>query len=328
MSTEQDFGDDFEATGVDARDLKAELEKAELDDKVAADEAAAAKALEDEAAEKAAAEAKAKAMIEKKPEEEEVKTETKEEEEKERSKVIPRERFDAAQKKAKERELALHKQIEDLQKHTVAQQVSTDTKKLQGAIDTLQDQYEDALLDGKKAEAKAIRQELFRLQDAMIEVKTNVSSEAAKRETISELKYDAALAKAESEHPELNPDSDEYDETLTDEVGVLLEAFVLRGFNRDAALQKAVKYVVGDAPKKDLDNTDPKKLVKEREEAARRKAAEAAKKQPPATTKTGLDTDKAGQKGDVKDIDIMRISQERFAKLDEEQLARMRGDIL
>ena len=321
-----DRGDDFTPTGVDARDMKLDLEKQELEDKLAADkekEEADAKAQEErEAADKAAAE---REKEEDKAELDGAKDDTKHEDK--RSKVIPRERFDAAQQKARAREEALQAKIADLEKQTAAQRMSADVQKLTNAIDDLQEKYEDAVLDGKKEEARAIRKELAKLQDVMIEVKTQVSSEAAKREAIQELKYDAALAKAEVDHPELNPDSDEYDPALTDEVGVLLESFVLRGFTRDVALAKAVKYVVGAPAKRDPDNVDPKKVAESRAVEARKKAADALKKQPPALVKPGIDSDKGGNT-EEKGIDIMRVSQERFSKIDEETLARLRGDTL
>lgn len=329
--TTVDRGDDFTPTADDPKELKLNLEKAELDEHAAkpkasdggseGDPSALAESGDRQADVRTAEEGDGKPNLESKTPDADPDKDDK------RSKVIPRERFDKAQEKARAREEALQAKIQELEKQTVATRMSADVAALRNAIEDLQDKYEDAVLDGKKGEAKALRQELARLQDVMIEVKTNVSSEAAKRETIQELKYDAALAKAESDHPELNPDSDEYDPAITDEVGVLLESFILKGFTRDAALQKAVRYVVGVPVKKDPDNVDAKKVAQEREQMARKKAADAMVKQPASLTKPGLDSDKAGNK-DGKDIDIMRISQERFAKIDEETLARLRGDSL
>lgn len=330
-TTTVDRGDDFTPTADDPKDLKLNLEKAELDEHISKpkeSEGASERRSEPVASPadgstpvRSADEGDGTSAVEGKQDDPE------HDKDKERSKVIPRERFDKAQEKARAREEALQAKIQDLEKQTTATKMSADVAALRGAIEDLQDKYEDAVLDGKKGEAKAIRQELARLQDVMIEVKTNVSSEAAKRETIQELKYDAALAKAESDHPELNPDSDQYDPALTDEVGVLLESFVLRGFTRDAALNKAVRYVVGVPAKKDPDNVDAKKVAQEREQMSRKRSADAMAKQPASMTKAGIDSDKAGNK-DGKDIDIMRISQERFAKIDEETLARLRGDSL
>lgn len=325
-----DLGNDFTPTDDDPRELKLRMEKEELDGSKQGNSASSSED-KDTGEPKADAEPSDTAAegdpAAKEADAENDKDKDAVEEDHKRSKVIPRERFDKAQEKAKAREEALKAKIEDLEKQTSAHRMSADVQQLSKTIDDLQDKYEDAVLDGKKAEAKAIRQELARLQDVMIEVKTNVSSEAAKREAIEELKYDAALAKAEADHPELNPDADEYDPGLTDEVGVLLESFVLRGFKRDVALQKAVRYVVGVPAKKDPDNVDPKRLAEERARAAREKAKTAMGRQPAALNKVGADSDKHGTK-DVSGIDIMRMSQDRFAKLDEEQLAKLRGDAL
>lgn len=323
-----DFGDNFTPTPDDPKDLRTDLERKELEsvqNAASTDESDESKVDLDDKEDEEKVEAKESASSE--TDDKEVKDE--EGKDKERSKVIPRERFDAAQRKAQAREEALKARIEALEKDSSAHKLSGDMAKLQEALEAAHDKYEDAVIEGDKAKARQFRAEWMRLQDVLVEVKTNVSSEAAKRETIATLKYDAVLAKAESEHPELNPDSDQYDESLTDEVGVLLEAFVLKGFTRDVALQKAVRYVVGDAPKKDPDNVEPHAVAAKRAEEARKKAADAVKRQPSNTNKTGLDSDKGGNKhSQVKDVDLMRMSQERFAKIDEETLAKLRGDYI
>ena len=104
---------------------------------------------------------------------------------------------------------------------------------------------------------------------------------------------------------------------------MLMSAFVARGFTRHAALNKAVKYVVGNAPK--MEDTDV--LRKARDLEARKKTADALKKTPPNMSKTGLDSDKAGGSG-KHGIDVMKLNQEKFAKLDEETKAALRGDEL
>jgi hypothetical protein len=61
-----------------------------------------------------------------------------------------------------------------------------------------------------------------------------------------------------------------------------------------------------------------------REEEARKKAADAASKTPP-NEKVGESSDKLG--GSLKNIDVMKLSQIDFSKLDEVTLAQLRGDI-
>ena len=60
--------------------------------------------------------------------------------------------------------------------------------------------------------------------------------------------------------------------------------------------------------------------------AARDKAASAAAQQPPDIAKVGVDSDKMGGKLDAGKA--IKLSQEQFAKLDDETLARLRGDEL
>lgn len=323
MPIEENFGDDFTPTGDDVKpqDIKAQMEKDELEQhkvaeaakeaeeaKKAEDDAAAAKVAEEEAAAKAAD------------------TDVKDDKDDKRSKVIPRERFDKAQEKAKERERVLQAKIQEYEKANETSRLSSDLKKLSNVIEELEDKYEEAVLEGKRDEARMIRRQLSQHRDVLSDAKAQYSTEAAKRETLAEMRYDASLARAESEHPELNPDSDEYDEELTDEVGVLLESFVLRGFTRDVALAKAVKYVVGTVAKKDPDLKDPKRVADDRAESARRKAADAAKKQPASLSTSGLDSDKGGLKSGK--IDINRVSQTGFAKISEDELSELRGDTL
>ena len=106
-------------------------------------------------------------------------------------------------------------------------------------------------------------------------------------------------------------------------------AFVKAGQKRADALAKAVKYVLGAPPAagKAGDDDKAKELADQRAAEARKKAAEANKKQPPDGKNVGLDSDKAGG-GKGGDVDVLRLSQDKFAKLDEETKAKLRGDTI
>ena len=189
-------------------------------------------------------------------------------------------------------------------------------------IDKLQDKYEDLIFDGKKDEARTIRRQIEEMRDALLEYQANTKSEAARRAAIEEMSYNAALAGFEAKYPVINPEHEEFDEEKTNEVATLLNALVKAGHNRVEALAKAIKYVLGESSRA---SKDPG-FADKRTADARKKAAEAYKKQPPDSKNIGLDSDKAGAKGS--NIDVMRLSQEQFAKLDEETKARLRGDFI
>ena len=251
------------------------------------------------------------------------------EEAKKRNIRIPKSRFDEAQAKARQREQALLEEIEKLKGGQQASATAKAVKDMRAKIDELQDKYEDLILDGKKDEARKVRRQVDELREDLTEYQTNTKSEAARKAAIDEMSYNAQLAGYEAKYPALNPEHEDFDEDKTDEVATLLNAFVKAGQKRADALAKAVKYVLGAPPAagKGGDDDKAKELADQRAAEARKKAADANKKQPPDGKNVGLDSDKAGG-GKGGDVDVLRLSQDKFAKLDEETKAKLRGDIV
>ena len=251
------------------------------------------------------------------------------EEEKKKRIRIPKSRFDEALGKAKQREQALLDEIEKLKGGQQASATAKAVKDMRTEIDKLQDKYEDLILDGKKDEARKVRRQVEELREDLTEYQTNTKSEAARKAAIDEMSYNAQLAGYEAKYPALNPEHEDFDEDKTDEVATLLNAFVKAGQKRADALAKAVKYVLGAPPAagKGGDDDKAKELADQRAAEARKKAADANKKQPPDGKNVGLDSDKAGG-GKGGDVDVLRLSQDKFAKLDEETKAKLRGDTI
>lgn len=251
------------------------------------------------------------------------------EEAKKRNIRIPKSRFDEAQAKARQREQALLEEIEKLKGGQHASATQKAVSDMKSKIEELQDKYEDLILDGKKDEARKVRRQVEELRDELSEYQTNTKSEAARKAAIDEMSYNAQLAGYEAKYPALNPEHEDFDEDKTDEVATLLNAFVKAGQKRADALAKAVKYVLGAPPAagKGGDDDKAKELADQRAAEARKKAADANKKQPPNGKDVGLDSDKAGG-GKGGDVDVLRLSQDKFAKLDEETKAKLRGDTI
>ena len=248
------------------------------------------------------------------------------EEAKKRNIRIPKARFDEAQAKARAREQALLEEIDRLKGGQQASATQKAVSDMKSKIDELQDKYEDLILDGKKDEARKIRKQVDAMRENLVEYQTSVKSDAARKAAVDELSYNAQLAGLEAKYPALNPEHEDFDEDQTNEVATLLNAFVKSGVKRADALSKAVKYVLGNPPEQKVSDAG-KVLAEQRAKTAREKAAEADKKQPPNSAKVGLDSDKAG-KGGEQGIDVMRLSQDKFSKLDEETKAKLRGDEL
>lgn len=277
----------------------------------------AAEAAAAEAAEKAAVEAAA-AAAKKEEEEEEDDPPTK-------RIRIPKARVDEITRKHKEREEALQRRIEELEGETAKSKMSADFNALREKNEELANKYEDLIADGKLAEAKAVRKELSELQLYMVNALADARATAAQREAVADVKYDILLTDLESKHGELNPDSDDFNEEIVNEVFDITNRLVATGLPKDRALGRAVKYVLGSSGKPVLDE-DAKKKAAARAEEARRKALEATSKQPAALDKHGKDSDKAG--GGVDTASVLRMSQDDFSKLDAATLASLRGDEL
>lgn len=250
------------------------------------------------------------------------------EEAKKRNIRIPKARFDQALEKARQREQALADELKALREAQGKQNYEVNLSEAQKKVNELQDKYEDLILDGKKDEARAVRRELDTLRESIIESRTTVKANTAKATAIEEIKFEAALAKVEGAHTELDPDSPEFDEDKVSEVVTLLEAFLAKGDNKAVALTKAVKYVMGEvrAPAEKAGRTAAETKAA-RDLEARKKAAEANGKQPASSTNVGINSDAAGTKG-TGGLDLMKMSQDKFAKIDEDTLAALRGDAL
>lgn len=246
---------------------------------------------------------------------------------------IPKARFDEAVNKARAREEALKQEIAELRNGQRRQADSASLQDLIKSTDELQDKYEDLILDGMKDEARKVRKQLEDAREQVFEARTNAKAQQTRSATIEELRYEADLASVEATWPQLNPDSpDTFDADAVEEVATLMEAFTAKGMARSTALKKAVKYVVGEAPApvaSDAKATDDLKKARDaRDQAARAKAAAANKQQPADQSAVGKDSDKAGKQSNVTTVDVMRMSQAQFAKVDEDTLARLRGDVI
>jgi len=200
---------------------------------------------------------------------------------------------------------------------------------LKKEIKDLENQYEDHIIDGRKADAQALRLQLDAKREALMDKSIAQRTNAAHEQTIAQLTYDAELAKMEAKYPQMNPDSENHDPALEKEMGELMAVYMKAGASPTEALHQAAKYVMpkpapaaAPAPK-----TSAAAVAEARNAAAKAKAAAAVKQQPQDISAIGKDSDKAGAAGTGK-MDVMRMSQKDFAALDEKVLRQNRGDEL
>lgn len=245
---------------------------------------------------------------------------------------IPKFRVDEIQDKARKREEALTAELNAVKAQLAAATTPTvdELATMKSEIETLTDEYEANMIEGKAAEAKVLRAKIDALRDDMMERKIAARSASVQQETIGRLTYDTALANLEATYPQLNPDGESFDEALAQEMGSLMSVYVKAGSTPLEALREAAKYVLpkAAAPAPTPAPAPAADLKAQREQEARVKAAKANAQQPSQIAGVGKDADKAGAKGDASKVDVMRISADKFSKLDAELRSKLRGDEL
>ena len=334
-----DRGDDFESTDEDPAVMKAAADKAEAEKaaKQAKDEGE-----EKEAKAKAEAEAKAKKPDAKDDEDEDKKVD------KRKDDRIPASRHKEILEKERARADELEKKLARYEGGQKVADINEDIKKVEDQVSKLDEEYSSLITDGKHKEAAEKMAQIRRLEREIAEERTNLKAAAATAQAVEKIRYDTTVDRLEAAYPILNPDHEDHDADKAQDVVDLAASYRLRrGMTPAEAIQKAAKTLLGAENKRQesavetkarVDKEEAEKLAakagkdaaKEAEDKRKRdqvaKNIEADKKQPPSTAKIGADTDKAGGGIDAKSV--MKMSHDEFVKLDEDTLAKMRGDEL
>tara|TARA_R110001592_G_scaffold114618_1_gene314587 strand:- start:499 stop:1455 length:957 start_codon:yes stop_codon:yes gene_type:complete len=241
-----------------------------------------------------------------------------------KSPMIPKARLDEALQKQK----ALQKQLDDIRREK--EEVSIESP-IEYDFSAKELQYQELLLDGEAQQAAALRQEIRAAEytNLIYEVQQNIASKVDDTVHMTQEQQNLATAASDlaKQYPALDQDSDTFNQEATEEVIELRDAFIQKGYDAVASLNKAVNYVVKThdiAPAIDdvqkAHNKQVDEVSKKRAEVQRK--LEAAEAQPP---------EMAGESGAAhgeKSISIDTLSDTEFAALPEATLARLRGDIL
>jgi len=285
--------------------------------------------LESEAA-KQKTEAAAKPKPEAKPEPE---PEAKPEPEGKKDTRIPLSRHEAILQRERDRSQAIATQLAAIQRGTQAAASSVELGKLEKTVEELDEKYAKLVADGQLPEANKVMSELRQTERAINTARIEAASSKAYTEALAAARYDTACDRIEAAWPELNTNAPEFDKDKSAEVFEMIEAWKARGYSPVDALQKSVRYVMGE-PKTQSQaasvevkpNATPKEKVEaERKAAAVSKALKAVGKTPASLEGVGIDSERLGQ-SEVSAKDIPKMSQKQFAELSDAMLAKLRGD--
>lgn len=245
---------------------------------------------------------------------------------------IPLSRHEAILTKEREKRADLERQLSQFQQGGQIATLNENITAAENKILELEKEYGTQLTDGDVDKAAVTMATIRRLERDMNEAKSDMKIQAAESRATERARYNIALERIETSFPVLNPDHADYDEAVMDEVAELKAAYEGRGLTPTAALQKAVKLIVGATnTKQEVATTStPRVATKDaagdRKAAATTKAAAAVGKTPASLATAGVDGDKMG--GKITADQAIKLPQDQFAKLDEATLRSMRGDEL
>ena len=197
-----------------------------------------------------------------------------------RDAVIPRARFDEVNAKLHaEREEAnrLRAELEALSQPKTAQPTEID-------VDTLEDQFFDAIINGEKEKAKEIRAQI----NAEIYNKARAASEEVVSTTLTQREIQSSFAKVVeqtvTDYPFLDSNSPDANAEAIGEVVEWRDFYLSKGDTPAAALQKAAAKIAPIYNKTTEPTPDPtpEPLTDKRKQAAIANAAKASAAQPPA----------------------------------------------
>jgi hypothetical protein len=247
---------------------------------------------------------------------------------------IPLARHEELLNKERERRAALEVELANSRQGQRIAAANVDIAKAEERLLALEEEHAQLVTDGEAKKAAGKMAEIRKLERSIIESRADMNIQAAEARAYERVRYDMICDRLEEAYPVLDEKHESFDAEKSAEVMELMQGYVATGkYTRADALQKAVKVLmpaVTTRQEKAVESdvrVDPAEVAKNaRTLAARNKAADAAAKQPPDITKVGVDSDKMGGKLDA--AKVIKMSQDQFAKLDDETLARLRGDEL
>lgn len=245
-----------------------------------------------------------------------------------KGRFIPKERFDEAVKKERGEKEELARRLKAFEDREAQNKVADDFAQAQKLVKDMIKQHTSLLADGEIDKAADLMEKILDLKEAVSERKAESRAMSAKDQAKEEVRYDATVAKLESDYPQINPEHEDFDKTAVKRIQALMTGLIQNErMSASKALVEAVETIMG-KPKKDdapaKDKAD--EMGMRRKEEAVKKAVEASKKQPASTKDVGLDHDKEG--GPLDASAVMKMSWDEFIKLPDAKLSELRGDFV
>jgi hypothetical protein len=244
---------------------------------------------------------------------------------------VPKHRFDEAIAKEREAREAAERRAQELAAKVKQEERNVDVEKLETEIEKLEKDHARLLLDGEHEKAAAVMKQIRHGERLIAKLESDEKTTRATQQAVEQVRMDAAIASLEATYPALNQDSESYDQDLVDLVLAEQRRLIqVEGVSPAAALTKAGSKIMKkfapaeDAPAKK--GLEAAKNGEDRKSKQVEKNLDTDRRQPPSMKDSGIDSDKAGVKGDK--IDVTKLSREEFAALPAATRERLRGDMV
>ena len=253
-----------------------------------------------------------------------------------KGKFIPLDRHEKLLKKERARREELEAQLAQSRAGREMAKVNDSLDQIEGELVGMEAKYNDMLAEGDTKGAAQMMTNIRR-KNAELNSLTSAQRDAeVMAQAVEKVRYDEALDRIEEAYPQLDPTSDEFDEDLLQDVSDMMQAGSRRGLSATKALQRAVSRIMGaeTSGQKRATTATPRvnesdvasDMAAERRGEAVKRNLDASKRTPPATHRAASGNDVAG--GALTAKAVMQMSEADFEKLDEKDLARLRGDTL
>lgn len=245
---------------------------------------------------------------------------------------IPKSRFDEAVGKEREAREAAERRAQELERQLAERAAKTteseQVAELEKGIEALEVQYQELLLDGNTTEAAKIMRQIRVAERQIATAEAESKALSRTQQVLEQERFSVAVARLEADYPELNPQSEVYDQDLVDLVlskqGALIRA---QGMSPSEAIAKAADDVAKRFLVRKPAEPEKKGLAPQadRTKQAVDKALTAQKSQPPSLKEAGMDSDKLGEK---ELPDVTKMTADEFDALPEATKARLMGNLV
>ena len=250
---------------------------------------------------------------------EDEKDKTKEPVQEDKGKKTKPNRADKRVQQLLERTQALERQ---LAKQTGSEAVAASLADLETQSGVLEKEYHKALGEDPEKATTLMRQ-IRQIDRKIAQIEAAAEAEATVSERFETRDLQAVITTIIGDHPELDKSSDEFDQEVVNEINAVFTGLIATSSSKAAAMQKAVRYVLGEATKEvkpaALGDIDKSEQVRDkRQQQGRTKTTDAMNRQPASLSNVGKANsgDIVNKVRGIKDVE----------KLSDDELAKLRGD--